>query len=590
MKKNWFKKWFPPFDAEEDALTYWRERILFGLLFGGLAFSPIAVIPAVVLIIKHGLWMLAAVDTVALAALLYLLFSTRLSFFARSLGLIATFYAISLGVLTNAGIISGGPFWLFFVPILTSLLLGWRAAGMAVLLNAVTLAVVGCLVSRQVIGPPLPFFPTRESALSSLGNFVLLNAGATLVVSIMIRGLERVIRIQRETAEQLRDEIAERKRGTVALRQSERRYRQIFDNIQDVYYEASLDGIILEISPSIRKISKYAREELIGKSLYDIYTDPLQREAFIAALVRQRRIEDHEITLQDKDGSLHECSIVSSIVADEQDRYTTIVGSLRDITARKRIEAERQRLEAANLQLQKGESLGRMAGAVAHHFNNQFSVVMGNLEMAAENAPKGTPMREFLDEAMEGARRAAEISKAMLIYLGEDFSALTQLDLSEICRQHLPLLRAVLPPGVPLEPNLETRPLTVAANADQMQRVLMHLVSNASEAIDSGSGKLCLATGRIPAGEAPATRITPADWKPQTPYLACLSLSDNGHGIRGEDLDKIFDPFFTTRFVGRGLGLSVVLGIVKARDGVVAVESSPGRGTTFRIYLPLVET
>lgn len=590
MKPKWLEKWFPPFDPEQDALTYWRERILFGLLVGGLALSPIAIIPAVVLIIKRDLWLLAAVDTVALAVLLYLLFSPRLGFFARALGLIATLYAISIGVLTNAGIISGGPFWLFFVPILTSLLLGWRAAGLAVLLNAVTLAVVVSLVSRQVIGPALPFFATRESMLTTLGNFVLLNAGATLIVSIMIHGLERVIRIQRETAEQLRDEIAERKRGAAALRQSELKYRQVFDNLQDVYYEASIDGTILEISPSIRKVSTYAREELIGKSLHDIYADPLQREAFIAALVKQRRIEDYEITLKDKDGSLRIVSAVSSIVADEQGRHTKIVGSLRDITARKRIEAERQRLEAANLQLQKRESLSRMAGAVAHHFNNQFGVVMGNLEMATENAPQGSPMREFLDEAMEGARRVTEISKAMLIYLGDDFSALERLDLSEVCRQHLPLLRAVLPTGVPLELDLATRPLTVTANATQMQQVLMNLVSNASEAIGSGSGKLRLATGRVPASEVPTTRIAPADWKPTTPFLAWLALSDNGHGIKNEDLDKIFDPFFSTRFVGRGLGLSVVMGIVKVWDGVVAVESTPGRGTTFRIYLPLADT
>jgi PAS domain S-box-containing protein len=587
MKRIWSEKWFPPFDPEQDALTYWRERILFGLLVGGLGLSPIAIIPAVVLIIKRGLWLLAAVDTVALAVLVYLLFSTRLSFFTRSLGLIATLYAISIGVLTNAGIISGGPFWLFFVPILTSLLLGWRAAGIAVLLNAVTLAVVGSLVSRQVIGPPLSFFVTRESALTTLGNFVLLNTGATLVVSIMIHGLERIIHIQRETADRLRHEIVERKRAAAALRESSRTYRQIFENIQDVYYEASFDGTILEISPSIRRISRYAREELIGKPLHEVYADPRQRQDFIAAMIAQRRVEDYEIVLKDKDGSQHTCSALASIMEDDQGQPVKIVGSLRDITARKQIEADRQRLVATHLRLQKEECLGRMAGAVAHHFNNQFSVVMGNLEMATENAPQGSPMRKFLDEAMEGARRVTEISKAMLIYLGDDFSALERLDLSEVCRQHLPLLRAVLPPGVPLELDLATRPLTVTANATQMQQVLMNLVSNASEAIGSGSEKLHLATGRVAASEVPTTRIAPADWKPTTPFLAWLALSDNGHGIKNEDLDKIFDPFFSTRFVGRGLGLPVVMGIVKVWDGVVAVESTPGRGTTFRIYFPL---
>ncbi len=589
MKPKWLEKWFPPFDPEQDALVYWRERILFGLLIGGLAFSPIAVIPSVVLIIKRGLWLLAAVNTVALAVLLYLLFSPRLSFFARSIGLIGTVYAISIGVLTNIGIISGGSFWLFFVPILTSLLLGWRAAGVAVLLSAGTLTAIAFLVGRQVIGTQLPFFVTLESTLATLGNFVLLNAGATLVVSIMIHGLERVICIQRETAEQLRHEIAERKHAAAALRESARTYRQIFENIQDVYYETSPDGILLEISPSIRKASGYTREELIGKSLNDLYADPRQRETLVATIIARQRVEDYEVTLKDKDGSLHICSAVASIVPDEQDGRTRIVGSLRDITARKQIEAERQRLETIHRQLQKEESLGRMAGAMAHHFNNHLAVVMGNLEMAIDDAPGGSVHRGFLDEAMEGARRAAEISKAMLLYLGEDLSNLKRLDLSEVCRQHLPLLQAMLPRRVCLTVALAPLPLIVRANAHQIKEVLMKLTYNALEALDDEGGNLGLTTRRVRADEIPKTQIVPADWNPASPFLACLEISDNGRGIKKENLEKIFDPFFTTKFLGRGLGLSVVKGIIKSWDGVVALESAPGQGAIFRIYLPLTE-
>jgi PAS domain S-box-containing protein len=338
VKRNWFERWLALPEVEKDGLMYWRERILYGFLVGGLSLCPIALIPSIVLIVKHRFWPLAAINATAIITLLYLLAYPRLSYYVRSLGVIGILYGISIGVLTNAGIMSGGPFWLFIIPILTSLLLGLRAAWLAVSLNACILIAVSFLISRGAIGTG-PFFVTRESALATLGNFVLLNAGATLPVSIIAHGLKSVISAQNETADRLRHEIAERKRGQSALQESDLKYRQIFENIQDVYYEANLDGRILEISPSIEKISQYRRDELIGRSLHDIYADPEHLDIFMRIIVEKQRVEDHEIVLKGKDGSVHECLLVSSIVSDDEGRPVKIVGSLRDITACKHVEA-----------------------------------------------------------------------------------------------------------------------------------------------------------------------------------------------------------------------------------------------------------
>ena len=144
---------------------------------------------------------------------------------------------------------------------------------------------------------------------------------------------------------ELEKEAVERKQAEEAVQEREKKYRQIFENIQDVYYEASLDGIILEVSPSIANISQYTRQDLIGKSLYDIYANPEERDALVKAVLEKEKIGDFEITLTDKDGSQHACSIVSVLVRDDEGNPVKIIGSMRDISERKRAEDALQERE-----------------------------------------------------------------------------------------------------------------------------------------------------------------------------------------------------------------------------------------------------
>lgn len=271
----------------------------------------------------------------------------------------------------------------------------------------------------------------------------------------------------------------------------------------------------------------------------------------------------------------------------EDGRMVSVVGTIMDITERIKAAEEIAKIEEQNRQLQKAESLGRMAGAIAHRFNNLLGVVLGNLEMITGVQQPGTDAAENLAEAIQAAHRAAEVSGLMLTYLGQTRARADMIDLSETCRRSLPMLRAAMPKDVLLKPELPSHGPVIRANANQIQQVMTNICTNAWEAVGSSRGTVELSVKVVAREEIPATHRFPLDWQPQDNAYACLEIMDSGCGIAGKDIEKIFDPFFSSKLAGRGLGLPVVLGVVKAYRGTVAVESKPGKGSIFRVYFPL---
>ena len=258
-----------------------------------------------------------------------------------------------------------------------------------------------------------------------------------------------------------------------------------------------------------------------------------------------------------------------------------------EIAERKRAEAEKEEMAARNRQLQKAESLGRMAGAIAHHFNNQLQAVMGNLEMAMDDLPLGVNPVASLVEAMQAARKAAEVSGLMLTYLGQSPGKRDPVDLSEVCRRSLPLLQAAAPNGVVLETDFPDSGPVIHANAGQIQQVLTHLATNAWEAVGQRHGTIGLTVKTVSRADIPASNRFPIGWQPRENDYACLEVAEKGCGITNTDIENLFDPFFTTKFTGRGLGLPVVLGIAGVHGGGITVESQPDQGSIFRVFLPL---
>ena len=367
-----------------------------------------------------------------------------------------------------------------------------------------------------------------------------------------------------------------------ALRESEEKYRQLFELEADAILLVDKDtGNLIEANRVAESLYGYSREEFLRMKNIELSAEPDETKRATQEAWKHIPIRYH----RKKDGTIFPVEIMVNIFP-WQGRQVHLA-AIRDITLHKQAEAQRAELESQNRQLQKSESLGRMAGAIAHTFNNQLGVVIGNLEMAIDELPKGAEPVNSLTTAMRAAQKAAEVSGQMLTYLGQSFDKRDLLDLAEVCRRNMPILEASMPGNLTLETDLPSPGPVVMANATEIQQVLTNLITNAWEAAGEGRGAIHLNIKTVPSADIPTTHRRPIAWQPQYSAYACLEVTDAGGGIADKDIETLFDPFFSSKFTGRGMGLALVLGIVKAHDGAVTVESAPGQGSTFRIFLPV---
>ena len=385
---------------------------------------------------------------------------------------------------------------------------------------------------------------------------------------------------------ELRREVAQRKEAEIAASQ----LAAIVEFSEDAIVGKNLNSIITSWNRGAETIFGYAAAEMVGTSILRLIpADRQDEENFILEKIRRGASVGHFETLrQAKDGRLIHVSVTASPIKDATGAVVGVSKVVRDITPRKQAEAERERLEAQNRHLQKSESLNRMAGSIAHHFNNQLHVVLANLELARHDLPAPETVG-LLADATTAARKAAEVSSLMLTYLGQSGGQLEPLDLADTCRRHIAILRAAAPPGLTWETHLPAPGPVVLANASQIQQVLTNLATNAWEAMSGSPGSIRLAVKTVPGADIPPANRFPVNFQAQAKAYACLEVADAGGGIPAEHFERIFDPFFSNKFAGRGMGLAVVLGTVRARAGAVTVESEPACGSVFRVFLPVSE-
>lgn len=268
---------------------------------------------------------------------------------------------------------------------------------------------------------------------------------------------------------------------------------------------------------------------------------------------------------------------------DAAGKPVRIVAVTAEITERVLAEQEQEALGHQLLDAQKWESLGVLAGGVAHDFNNILTVVLGSAGLAQRHLPPGSPAAPYLEQIEQAAQRGAGLCREMLAYSGRGPAPAGTADLSRVVRDSQPLLEVSTTHHARIEFDLALGLPAVRADADQVRRVLVNLVMNAGEAVgDDGRVVVRTALAEV-SGEEPAEyfRLAPAPG-----VYVMLGVIDNGPGITPEVMVRVFDPFFTTKFPGRGLGLAAVLGIVKSHRGGIRVETVAGRGTTFEVYWP----
>ncbi len=372
-----------------------------------------------------------------------------------------------------------------------------------------------------------------------------------------------------------------------ALRASEFRYRRLFESAKDgILILDAETGTIEDMNPFLIELLGCVREASLGKKIWELapFKGIATSAADFAGLQAKEYIRPEALALETAKGRRIEVDFASHAFLVNQ--HKVIQGHFRDITEAKRAAAERAQLEAQNQHLQKAESLGRMAGALAHQFNNKLQAVIGNLELALAGVSSRDPKTTAsLNEAMHAARQAAKTSGLMLTYLGQAPHENKPLDLAALCLQSLPLLRSSQP--VVLETDLATPGPVINSNANQIQQVLTNLVTNAWESGGASRGAVRLSVKTVSARDIPTTHRFPVDWQPLAQTYACLAVVDTGCGIAVTDIEKIFDPFFSRKFIGRGLGLPVVLGILRTHNGAITVDSEPGHGSAFRVYFPV---
>ncbi len=382
-------------------------------------------------------------------------------------------------------------------------------------------------------------------------------------------------------------DVTKLKQTEEALRESEERFRKLFENhaaVMLVIDPATTN--IVDANKEAAKFYGWPVKELRQMQIGQINTLPPEALEHEMSKARVAQSIKYEFQHRLADGSVRDVEVFSTRQrTSDRDLLYSII---HDITDRKHAEAERERLEAQNRQLRKSESLSRMAGAIAHHFNNQLQVITMNMELAKSCLPRGTGSTEFLADVLKSANKVGEVSNMMLTYLGETVAKREPLNLSDICQQHLSALMRVFKKEVKLKTDIVRPGPMVRGNASQIEQILTNLVTNAVEATGDQSDVIRSSLKKVSAADIPMENRFPINYLPHGNEFACLEVADTGVGIPNNDIENLFDPFFSSKFAGRGMGLAVVLGILRAHSGCITVESKPGNGSRFLVFLPIL--
>lgn len=552
---------------------------------------------ALVLAFFHGTW-LATVLVGGGACLSFAVFARLFprTFFTRAYAGIAQQAFVALHIYQLHGQ-SEQHFWYFTAFTMMIVYQDWLCMWPGALLIILQHTIFAALHNS---GVPVHFFPEEHVGVSKLffhfgialvhvslcGYWALLLKAQTLGDSWQKLQLQRDRGLLEEQLRRLQESESALTERSAELAKSSRQQRAILDNSADSMWVKGLDGQYIAVNSAFARFARRSKQEIEGGRASDFFAaevanDISQQDKQVIE-TRSSLTVEREIMF---DGELRTLEATITPIFDAHGVLTGTTGVARDITFRKKEEEERQRSDARVQHAQKLESLGLLAGGIAHDFNNLLVGILANAELARDELPPGSAALESCSQIVDSAQRAAELTRQMLAYAGKGRFEVRQLNMSEEVESTLDLLRSVISKKAELKLELATDLPMVAADATQLRQVVMNLITNASDALGDDEGVITLRTTsrRVLAGEVQLPLSQ--DELPEGQYVL-VEVSDTGEGMDQDTISRIFDPFFTTKFVGRGLGLAAVLGILRGHRGGVEISSERQRGSSFRVYLP----
>ncbi len=369
------------------------------------------------------------------------------------------------------------------------------------------------------------------------------------------------------------------------LREREELYQLITENAEDLIAVIASDGRRLYNSPAYKKVCGYAHEELQGVPIAEqVHADDRERVLQIRSEIFRTGVGARlEYRFQRKDGEWRILESTATPVQNGRKAVEKMVVVSRDITERKQTEEILKQREEQLRHSQKMEAVGRLSGGIAHDFNNLLGVIIGYSEEMESRVKQDDPLRKSAEEIRKAGQRAAALTHQLLAFSRQQVLQTKVLDLNILVSEMGEMLRRLIGSHIEFTTNLDAELGRVNADQSHMEQIIVNLVVNARDAMPAG-GKLRIETSNVHLDEAQSRSL---------PFLqpgphVLLTVSDTGVGMNADTQAHIFEPFFTTkeRGKGTGLGLATVYGVVKQSGGIVGVQSEPGKGSTFRIYLP----
>jgi PAS domain S-box-containing protein len=593
----------------KDGLEYWRERIVFSVLASSTGFAVLALAPALYMAFGEGLWLLVIFDALAFLACGSLLVfrQIRLSIRAASLLLIA--FLVGIFIISQAGFLSGGPAWLFCFAVVAGVLLGLRGALIATFLNAAAIVTLGWLSSQGYLTAPQESISLAR-AVAAGTNFIALNAISAVSVAVLVNGLQALnlkseaatVALQQETEnliqtkDRLKHEVEIRQRSEQDLQRSERKYRLLAENIQDVIWTMDMQLRFTYLSPAIERLQGWSPEEYRQFKLEELMTpasvirvlnafkERLQEGAQSRSFQKSAMLE---LDLVRKDKSIVKAEVTASFLLDDAGHPIGVLGVTRDITERYKAEQEKAELRESLARSKKMEALGTLAGGVAHDLNNVLSGIVSYPDLLLLDLPKDSPMRRPIEVIQESGKKAAAIVQDLLTLARRGVQVEDVVNLNDLVSEYLlsPEFKRLktFHPLVDIQTRLAPDLLNVKGSPIHLSKTIMNLVSNAAEAMPEGGAIKIITENRYLDASVPRP--------PEIEEGECvvLTVADSGVGIPAEDLQRIFEPFFTKKKMGRsgtGLGMAVVWGTVQDHKGHIDIRSTEGQGTEVTAYLP----